>query len=474
MRLLNGAVLALAVFGACRTYDDYVPPRTNSGTGGNAGDGGEDPGGGGGQASGGRASDGKSGGGAGGTAGNGSDAGGAGADGESSAGGSGNKGGRGGAGGSGNAGSSGGSGSAGGSSGSAGSTSGAGSNDVAGAGGEGGGDPGDTELPPIVLPDHCSLDETLIPDCDFFENFPEISFPEVGHITVAPYETYGGFTVFGSQPDSSTVGVFWGDLNTWTRWLCFSVVPHPTRVAATRQTDDRPEVFAVTECGRLYARHTLEREGRADWSAWTEMRLPSGDSVATDVAATMSGWDVTYLYVADRGHVFVRHRVSADPFAAFGPWVDTGARRATTLTAGLRPDGRQQLFYLDDAGRPKSCRQTAAELDAPFEACRDFGAAQLPRLVELDAPLGPSSSLLVFGLDEDGIIWVRELGDTGEEFGTWRTFREQPFPFTRIATAGTRQYAGLPFLVLGVANGNVYGTLRLNDAWDDWRLFPPP
>jgi hypothetical protein len=475
MRLRNATVVLLAVAGACRSYNHYVsPPAGSSGSSGasvsgasgasgassgSAGSsGGEDDGGAGGDSMGGRGTGGKAGAGSGGSG----DAG--------AANGGSDKGGHGGKGGGGGNGNYGGGNSA--SGGSSASTAGvAGSPNTAGEGGDGG---GIVEPEPVDLPEFCALDETIVSECPLNQILPPVAVPQVQHLTSAPIETYGGFHVLATQPGSSTLVISWGDPDSWTGWHCFDVVAHVSRVAAARLRNDFSEAFAVTECGTLHDRRMVQSNGEVAWSTWSQMKLPTATSVATDVATSVSGDGTNHLYVADRGRVFVRRRISEAAFAAFGPWSEVGAQGARTIAAGLSPDGRQELLFLDAEGAPHFCRQRSAELDAGFDACEDFAADDVPRLIDLDVPTGLGTNVLVFALDEDGVVWQRERDGSGT-FGVWQKFRsdEQPFMFTEIASAGVHTYPGLPLLFVGVANGGVYATRRVNDVWEPWaRLVP--
>ena len=348
---------------------------------------------------------------------------------------------------------------------------------VAGSGGDAarGGEAGGVVDPGPPLPDYCDIDQPHPSDCisNPAGQFWPITLGPVQGIGIATDELGHGFHFFASRTDSLSIGVNWGDLNyRAVGWCCFEQVLYPDRVAATVLTNDFPEVFVTTKCGKLYGR----RKSVSGWDPWRDLSLPADDdSVVRDVAMSLSPSGITYIYVVDRGRVFARRRENEEPAAVFRDWWEVGPRGARLVAAGLRPDGRQQVFTIDAAGASWSCTQNFPELDSPFAGCMRFGSPELPPLIDIEVPYHVDGKLPVFGLDVRGVLWQRTL-DVDGEFGPWQPFSEDPQPvaFTALASGGDRRYpnGGLLRLVAVGNDGIVYGRMRRYGAWEPWTAWP--
>jgi hypothetical protein len=319
----------------------------------------------------------------------------------------------------------------------------------------------------------CTDDAVIVPECasNPVGVFPRMALPAAAGVGVSTDDsTSGGFTVFASKAGTQMIAVAWShvqDLGSWTNWLCFDAIPYPERMAATSLVNAAPEVFVTTGCGELYVRRLIP--GVA-WSGWTRFGLPSARSFVTDVALAVSAEGVNHVYVADRGSVFLRHRVGFDTYAPFGPWQELGSSDVHVVAAGRRQDGRQMVFMLDANGLPLAQVQRSAEIGAPFDPGFDFDSDDVPKLVDIEATHG-TKPLDVLAVDAGGALWLRrEEGSDG--FTPWSAWPgpTPPEGLEAIAAGGLPSGAGSPLLVSAIGrSGATYRILRVNDIWETWQ-----
>lgn len=326
------------------------------------------------------------------------------------------------------------------------------------------------------IPSFCGQEETIFPACfaDPRGYFPGIWLTSPRAIAIATEDMWAGFHIVVPQDLTSVVAITWGDDSGSVGWACFDIVPHPDRAAATSLSNDAPEIFVTTQCGQLYVRHYFADSSVASWGAWTPFSAPDVNSFIRDVALSESPEGVTHVYVVDRGRLFFRRRSDAMPYSAFGTWSALRTPASTRVAAGLRADGRQQLFALDLQGHPYTCIQSEAALGSAFEDCTDFGEDALPALTDIEAPYHVVDELPVFGLDNAGSLWLREL-DTPDHYGHWVKFKptDQPQPFIAIAAAGHLTWPGARLRLVAVGrNGSIYQTERIDDVWSAWQGLP--
>jgi hypothetical protein len=321
----------------------------------------------------------------------------------------------------------------------------------------------------------CREDETIIPECTYLAPVPGSNSLGVG--VNAHWSFGGGYHLFASTVSSHTVAISWGsDAQgpAWFPWACFDAVPRAERVASTTLHNELPEIFVTTQCGDLFVRRRVVTSDVDTWSPWSTMRLPRGESFITDVAASVDANHIHHVYVVDAGSVFVRNRVNEDTYASYGSWRGIGSGTFfRTVTAGLRADGRQQVFALDAEGKPRTSVQVSATLGDAFEAWADFGAVGLPPLVDIEAPSG-TPAIEVYAIDETGSLWTRWENESGG-FSDWAEWQgpEPPEALVALAAAAIPPPGSPELLVAGVgSSGAVYRTRRVNDAWVAWREHP--
>ncbi|HEX6277331.1 MAG TPA: hypothetical protein VFZ53_30020 [Polyangiaceae bacterium] len=280
-----------------------------------------------------------------------------------------------------------------------------------------------------------------------------------------------GWHLLVSEDHGYATKINWGDDSTTVGWRCFDMVPYADRVAATSQTNDLAEFYAATQCGKLFVRRILPYGQNVAWSHWTPFSLPTSRSFALDVAASMARSGTNYVFVIDRGRVFQRHRLGPD--AAFSDWKEVVAPKTQLLAAGLRADGRQQVFVVDYERQPWSCVQVSPEPGADFETCVDFASADVPPLVHITAPYRVLDGSPVFALDIDGTLWARFQNASGV-FGAWQSFQQDaPGPFSSIAGAhAANSFNDLLRIAAITRSGSVYMKTRRGGVWGPWELLP--
>lgn len=315
----------------------------------------------------------------------------------------------------------------------------------------------------------CRDDQTIVVECFTNGGFSLLSVPKAEGIGINSIPFWGGgFQLFGTKADSNMVAVSWtGDSvgSWWQPWLCFDAVPIPKRVAATSLRNGWPEVFVSTGCGTLFRRLSYND---GIWSSWMPFGLPSPQSFVTDVALSLASDGANHVYVADRGNVFVRRRLDADPYGPFSGWQSLGSPGAEVVAAGLRSDGRQQVFAVDQAGRASTSSQSSAELGSSFAEWVELSSSIVSEVVDIDVPYG-TEFLEVYGVDPSGNLWSRrEDGSDGlTEWTPWQG-PATPFPLVGVASAALPpiEPAG-PRLVLAVLTrgGIAYLIQRDFDQW---------
>jgi len=301
--------------------------------------------------------------------------------------------------------------------------------------------------------------------------------PAASGIAITSSEAYdGGFNLYAFKRGASTVAQRYTRTpadTPWTDWFCFDALPKPDRMAGGELLNGEAELVATTRCGSLYQR----TQGLLQWFDWHPFSMPTASSAVTDAAMSVDKDGTNLVYVADRGGVFVRHRVGSDTYAPYGVWREiAGASGVRLITAGLRSDLRQQVFTLDGNGLVRTAIQLSGDLDSEFGPWSDFDSDQLPaRLIEIEAPQGGPFPLEVFALDSKGALWQRAADLETGEFQPWKAWDGKPPPATLISLsgAGLKRADGTPLQLVGLgATGGVYTVRRKAGAWLDWHYLP--
>jgi hypothetical protein len=274
-----------------------------------------------------------------------------------------------------------------------------------------------------------------------------------------------GIYVMAADAKSDTVALTWMNASYELYDLvCFDAFPSPARGAGLMLKNGSPEWFMTARCGTLFQRTLLDSP--FGWTAWTNVTLPPSVPSVTDVAATLAPDGTNILYASGGGRVVARLR-SGDTYAPYGPWREVASDTGPLLAAATRADGRQQIFTLDESGRPLTNRQQTTSLDAAFEGWSDFGSTDLPALIEIESPSG-LNKVEVYALDADHGLWTREEDGNGD-FTPWTPWSEgsAEFGFSELSGASVPgEPAGVPFLMVGSAPSGVFTKRRVDGTWD--------
>jgi hypothetical protein len=349
----------------------------------------------------------------------------------------------------------------------------------AGAGGSvaSGGSGGATGTP-VDTSAECQPDATLLPECLLFsgggEDYPAVAFSAATGVAMGSAEAWGGgFSLFASKRGSSTVVQNYTknvEGTIWSSWFCFDAVPKPDRLAVASLLNGEAEVFVTTRCGALYRRASWPGAG---WLPWQPVTAPSVGSAVSDAATSVSSTGTNYLFVADGGKIFARNRVGTDSYSPYGEWREiSGLTGAVLLTAGLRSDGRQQVFSLDAQGTVRTAVQAMADDDSTFGAWVDFDSRELPApLLDIEAPHGGPFPLEVFAVDSNGSLWQRTEDPETGGFLPWQAWNGPPPPSSLVSLSGAavKLAAGTPLQLAGLsAGGAVYSIRRTGNVWFEW------
>lgn len=322
----------------------------------------------------------------------------------------------------------------------------------------------------------CQPDAIIVPECTLYGapggNYPPVNVSAVNGVAIWSSELFGGgFNVFGTKRGVSTIVARYtrtvGPDAEWTNWYCMDALPKPARMAAGRLVNGRTEVFVTSSCGTLYRRAEIPD---GSWLApWASFTLPTAGAVVTDVSMSVDKDGVNIVYIADAGRIFLRHRASTEPYSLYGSWQEIPAAPAAVLvTAGLRPDHRQQVFVLDAQGALYSAVQDDTNLDSAFGPWEAFDMSELPSpLVDIEVPSG--TSLELFATAANGTLWQRA------DSAAWRAWDGPALlaPLFTLAGAALIDASGAPLVLVGSSiSGGVYTIRRHQNAWREWTQLP--
>jgi len=261
-------------------------------------------------------------------------------------------------------------------------------------------------------------EDVVLPSCIMHDSNPPISFQAPASLAVSLSFSGQPFVVYATQPSSNSMTMRWslgtGFDSSWYAWTCLDSLRQPQRTAAANLSGFGTEVYVTTKSGALFVRHLFTSIG---WAPWESHPLPSANSHADDVATVGRPSSIPFLYVIDRARVFVRHRANSSEVAQYLPWAEVKAPPSPQrISAGIRLDGRQQVFIVDATGSAFTSIQTSALPDAGFGAFERFGDESTPTLSEIQCGYLENGSLTVFGLSA-GAVWSRSL--SGNAWGAW-------------------------------------------------------
>jgi hypothetical protein len=267
--------------------------------------------------------------------------------------------------------------------------------------------------------------------------------------------------LYGVDPTSNAAGVRWEYGGSWEDWLCFDMVVEPVRVAAFNLSNNEAEVYAVTRAGKLFERRTYPHP--IFWTSWAPLGLPYAASHLTDVSAVPGRFP--YLYVADRGTVYARHRLTEDPYATMSGWQGLARNGAVAVAAEGTLDGVQQIVVVTENGALQTAVQREPLLGARFGA---WATLESPagRLVDAEIGRTANGELLLFVVDDEGGVWERGLSPWGSE---WLSIGPDLAPAS-ITTIAVRSVPAFGPHVFGLDDGGV--TYAWSGAPGIWSALP--
>jgi len=357
------------------------------------------------------------------------------------------------------------------------STAGEAGQTVSAAGGQGGGSPVEGEAgsgsananggvpssTDSVGPDEGfgGAEEVLVPSCAFGAGANPIDFTTPSALSVNLLQGGGPYEIFATQPTSNLMAYRWYDTysTTWFSWNCFDLVPHPARVAATNLLGNLfPEVYVTTKLGSMFVRRFYSTS--SGWGEWEPLQLPTSRSMLSDVAVVGSPSRILFLYVIDGGAILVRHRVSAEPFSAYGPWHRLGAPfQAKRICGAVGIDQIQNIAALSSDGSVFVSKQNAASPDAAFSDFEPLGLPSQTTFDELQCGYLADGTIVLFGLG-GGAIWSRTLGTSSE----W-TEESGNSPYIQTFSVGSRPGSNSTVFAADASNA-IWSHLDGSEEWD--------
>jgi hypothetical protein len=284
--------------------------------------------------------------------------------------------------------------------------------------------------------------------------------------------TSGLVQLYAVDPGTHNVLVRWVDPaqpSGWTVWGCLDLVPNVTRLAAVNLSNNRPEVYAISDY-RGSGDFLFVRRENTYWTPWLPMSLPLAAADLTDVDAV--GGTRPRVYIVDRGRVFYRGKVSEEPYSDYGPWSALSTNGAERLAVAEISDGRHFVVTLSATGALQGAGQERA--DAPFSpwvalgsippaaGSADDGKASPMSAVDLEAVL-LDSKLAIFVLDYSGSLWRRWIAQ--DAYGDWEALNEAE-PVSKVVSIAVPPSATSDQVFGLDSDGAIYQMNLVDRAWD--------
>ncbi|MEO7035579.1 MAG: hypothetical protein ABI548_16765 [Polyangiaceae bacterium] len=314
---------------------------------------------------------------------------------------------------------------------------------------------------------------TVVPGCFPTQsgwNSPPISMLRSFAAGVATTAEGAHLQVFAARREDNAIGQAFGNLaDGWGTWVCSGYVPGAKRLVASNLNNGMQQVFATTLDGKLF----WQQEFIGGWSSYDPFNLPDVTSFVTDLAVSTAVGAHDYVYVIDRGKIFVRYRMTDLAYAPYGTWHDLGAGPGgSVLTAGVLPGGKQAVFALDPSGIPYELEQHEATLGASFGAWRPAGSTPVSGLVDVEYGRANDGTSLLVALPATGNV-LTSAADSEGTFGPWQAWSGPEFAGSGAAIAMTRQPApnNHALLIVTTLDGRIQGSEATADQWGSWVSF---
>lgn len=303
-------------------------------------------------------------------------------------------------------------------------------------------------------------EEVLVPRCILGSGATPIEFTTPSALSVNLLQGGVPYEIFATQPTTNLMTYRWYDTHsaTWLPWECFDLVPHPARVAATNLSNSLPEVYVTTQSGSMFVRRFYSLD--IGWGEWEPLQLPTASSHVSDVAVVGPPSRILFLYVVDRGALFVRHRVDADAFSAYAPWHRLDAPfQAKRICSAVEVDQIQNIAALSADGTVLVSKQETTAPDAAFSAFEPLAGSSQMTFDELQCGYLADGTIVLFGLAE-GAVWSRALGASNN----WIKESGNP-PYIQTFAVGSE--AGSNSTVVGAdANNTIWSHLERSENWN--------
>jgi hypothetical protein len=142
------------------------------------------------------------------------------------------------------------------------------------------------------------------------------------------------------------------------------------------------------------------------------------------------------------------------------------------VAAGQTAAG-QRVFSLDGNGAPITSLQLTGELEAAFGPWEDFGAREVPPLIEIEAGYDTTDKLVVWALDSDGTVWMRRDASS-DEWSPWEAW-DGPRPPVKLVSISIAHRGHVPTrsaIVVGLGEaGAVFFIRASSKGWGAWEVL---
>ena len=317
---------------------------------------------------------------------------------------------------------------------------------------------------PLVEDGSSGIEPVIVPGCVGKAGNEPLSFSATSALSASTVFTKPWlYVVYATQPATNVLSLRWMTNNPaiWDSWKCFDYVPYPQRTSAANLSNGSPEVYATTAQGQLFVRRLYS--SALGWGQWWPLSLPSPDSQAVDVYAVGVPSATLFLYLVDREKVFVRHRTTSDPFSAYGPWLELhGPDKPMRITAGMRTDGRQQVFVLTRDGALFTAIQSSTETNSSFGPFLPFGGGSPPTSTELQCGYLADGSFVLFSLGS-GLV---QSSHANFSENAWTTWTVEPGATTHpLETLTIGNQLGQPPTVFGTHGTDLWSHASGSGVW---------
>ena len=255
-------------------------------------------------------------------------------------------------------------------------------------------------------------EELPVPYCTLYADSPAPMLGPAGAVAAATAWSGVGIEAYVTQPELQWIATAWESAfnsDDWLPWICFDAVPTPRTISAIQLASGFPEVFVTTASGALFVRRQIP----TGWLPWKQLNLPKVDSTARDVSGVKPRSSRAQLAIADRDGIYLRAKISDDPYSGYGPWRMIGTKLAERVSIGVLASGSLQVFALTLNGSLSYTVQNSPMFDADFGEWHDIANHDAARLIDIDCGYSDANELILYAVDEHGLLLQRNLSAGG-------------------------------------------------------------